>query len=342
VGRSGTVAVIGAGAWGTALAVHLARDGAPVRLWVREPELVARIVERRDNPMYLPGVPIPPDVAALADLGEALDRVDWVLGAVPSQFARPVYVAMKPHLAPGIPVLLASKGIEERTLALPTEVAADVLGSAHALAVVSGPSFAPEFARGLPTTVAVASTDAVLAARMQERISGGNLRAYTNDDPIGVQAAGALKNVIAIAAGVVDGLGMGHNALAAVVTRGLAELTRLGTALGARPETFSGLAGLGDLVLTCTGGLSRNRRVGVALARGERLEDILAQTRSVAEGIRTTESARELARLRNVDMPIVEEVHRILFADGEPAEAVTRLMCRPLTSEGGTRRTPLG
>lgn len=342
VSRDGRIAVVGGGAWGTALAVHLARTGSDVRWWVREPEVVARIASHRDNPSYLPGVRIPDGVVATDHLAAALDGAGAVVGVVPAQFARAVYRDLRPHLADGVPLVLASKGIEEGSLALPTAVAADVLGSRRPLAVLSGPSFAEEVARDLPTAVVVASVDADLARGVQRRVSSGSFRAYTNDDPVGVQTAGAVKNVMAIAAGVVDGLGMGRNAVAAVVTRGLAEITRLGLALGGRAETFSGLAGIGDLLLTCTGGLSRNREVGRSLARGERLEDILSRTRSVAEGIRTTESTRELARRHGVDMPIVEEVHRVLFEDGSPAEAVVRLMSRPLTSEDRSRRSPAG
>jgi glycerol-3-phosphate dehydrogenase (NAD(P)+) len=262
------------------------------------------------------------------------------MAVVPTPHARAVYRRLAPLLEPGVPVLLAAKGIEETSLALPSGVAAQELGAARPTAVLSGPSFAFEVARGVPTAVVVASEDLDLAVRLRDLLSSPTLRLYANPDVRGVQLAGALKNVIAIAAGVLDGLGLGHNVLAALVTRGLREISRLGAALGADPSTFSGLAGLGDLVLTCTGALSRNRRVGQAIGRGERLEDVLSRSPSVAEGVRTTPAARALARRAGVEMPIVEEVHRLLFENGSPAEAVARLMSRPLTSEDGTRKEP--
>ena len=328
------VAVIGGGAWGTALAVHAAALGHEVRLWVREPELVDRMRRRRDNPMYLPGVVIPEAVTADPDLRRAGQGATWVIAAVPSHVAREVYAGLE--LGVGVPVIVATKGLEEKTLALPTDVAGEVLGGGHPLLVLSGPSFAAEVARGVPTAVVVASSDGALACGAQELLSSATLRLYTNSDPVGVQVAGAIKNVIAIAAGVVDGVGMGYNTLAALITRGLTETRRLGLAMGGQPETFSGLAGLGDLVLTCTGELSRNRRVGQALGRGERLQDAVAHTPSIAEGVRTAASARALARRLGVDMPIVEEVCRLLGEQTSPREAVARLMQRPLTSEERT------
>jgi glycerol-3-phosphate dehydrogenase (NAD(P)+) len=230
-------------------------------------------------------------------------------------------------------VVVATKGIEETTLLLPTQVAGAILGDGTRIAAVSGPSFAEEVARGVPTAVVVAAEDLSLAEDVQARLSGQTLRLYTNTDVVGVQVAAALKNVVAIAAGIVDGLGFGHNTLAALITRGLVEMRRLGVAMGGAPETFSGLAGLGDLALTCTGGLSRNRHVGQALGRGERLDDIVASTRHVAEGVGTTRSARDLALRHGVEMPIVEEVYRMLYEDGSPREALGRLMARPLVAE---------
>jgi glycerol-3-phosphate dehydrogenase (NAD(P)+) len=330
--------VIGAGAWGTALAVHLAGRGAAVRLWMREPDLVERMIQRRDNPVYLPGVAIPDAVFPTTEVAEAVEGAELLVAAVPSPFARRVYEEAAAGGLPAAPVLLATKGIEEETLALPLQVARETLGADRAYGILSGPSFAPEVARGMPTALVVACEDPGLGARLQERLSGSHLRLYTNGDVVGVQVAGALKNVIAIAAGILDGLGMGHNTLAALLTRGLAEITRLGLALGGKPSTFSGLAGVGDLVATCTGGLSRNRRVGQALGRGERLQDILARSPAVAEGVRTTRSARELGRRAGVEMPIVEEVYRILYQDRSPREAWARLMSRPLTSEEDAAR----
>ncbi len=334
------VAVVGGGAWGTALAVHAARLGHPVGLWMREPDLVARMARRRDNPLHLPGVSVPEGVVPTTDLDEAVRGASLVVAVVPTPHARTVYRRLAPSLAAGVPVLLAAKGIEETSLALPSEVASQELGTARPAAVLSGPSFAAEVARGVPTAVVVASEDLDLAVRLRDLLSSPALRFYASPDARGVQLAGALKNVIAIAAGVLDGLGLGHNTLAALVTRGLREISRLGVALGADPATFFGLAGLGDLVLTCTGDLSRNRRVGQAIGRGERLEDVLARSPSVAEGVRTTPAARALGRRTGVEMPIVEEVHRLLFENGSPADAVGRLMSRPLTSEDGTRKEP--
>jgi glycerol-3-phosphate dehydrogenase (NAD(P)+) len=330
-------AVIGGGAWGTALAVHLAKRGSRVRLWILEDDLVERMRERRDNPVYLPGVPVPDLVIPTNSLAESVDGAGIVIAVVPTQYARGVFEEMAPAIPGDCPVVLANKGIEEDTLAFPLRIASETLGQRRPLAVLSGPSFALEVAREIPTTLVAASESGELAVNIRDLLSGRTLRIYTNEDPLGVQVAGALKNVMAIAAGLVDGLGMGHNTLAALFTRGLAEMTRLGIAMGGKASTFSGLAGLGDLVLTCTGHLSRNRSVGCALGRGERLEDILSRMRSVAEGVRTARSARDLARGVGVEMPIVEEVHRILYEDGSPAEAVTRLMGRPLTSECGGR-----
>lgn len=327
------LAVVGGGAWGTAMAVHLGRRGHPVTLWIRETDLVARMRARRDNPVYLPGIEVPQAVEPVSDLAAAVGRSRTVLFAVPSPYARATYAAMASGMAPRTTVVVGTKGIEEDTLLLPTQVAASCLPETFALAVLSGPSFAEEVARDVPTAVVVASGDPPAARRIQQLLSGDALRLYTSDDVVGVQIAAAAKNVVAIAAGIVDGLGFGQNTIAALVTRGLAEIRRLGVALGAKPETFAGLSGLGDLTLTCTGRLSRNREVGRALGRGERLEDVVSRTRQVAEGVRTARSARELARRAGVEMPIVEEVCRILYEDIPPREAVRRLMTRPLTSE---------
>jgi glycerol-3-phosphate dehydrogenase (NAD(P)+) len=302
-------------------------------LWIREAELVQRLIDRRDNPLYLPGVRFPGGVRPHDDLAQAVKGADLVVAAVPSLFARQVYRELNASLTQGTPIVVAAKGIEAETLALPLEVAREELASAGPLAILSGPSFATEVARGIPTAIVVASEDDALACRVQAALSDGNLRLYTNQDPLGVQLAGALKNVIAIAVGVADGLGMGANVLAALITRGLAEISRLGREMGAQSSTFSGLAGLGDLVLTCTGDLSRNRGVGQRLGRGERLEDILESRRSVAEGVRTTLSAWTLAQRHRVQMPIVEEAHRILYLDGSPQQSLERLMTRPLTRE---------
>lgn len=336
-----SVGIVGAGAWGTALAIRFAGSGLRVTLWGHEAEVVERLRRRRDNPRYLPGVELPPSARVSGDLSEAAAGTGAVVLAVPTPFARAVYGDLAPHLPSGTPVLVAAKGIEEGTLALPAEVAREVLGPDRGVAVLSGPSFAEEVARGSPTAVVVASDDARLAEAVQSGLSDAVLRIYTNDDPTGVQVAGALKNVIAIAAGIVDGLSLGHNAMAALVTRGLAETRRLGIALGGKPGTFAGLAGLGDLVLTCTGSLSRNRRVGRALGRGERLEDVLGRSAHVAEGVRTARSARVLSRREGVEMPIVDAVCRLFDEETTPAETVQELMSRPLTSEEPDPREPI-
>ncbi len=327
------VGIIGGGAWGTALAVSLGRRDVAVRLWMHEEDLVRRMLDRRDNPVFLPGVEVPAAVAPTHDLAAAAEGTTIVVFAVPTPFARRLYGGLRAAIGPRVPVVVATKGIEEGTLLLPTEVAASCLAPSTPIAAMSGPSFAEEVARGVPTAVVVAADDVALARAIQDRLAGETLRLYTNTDVVGVQIAAALKNVVAIAAGITDGLGYGHNTVAALITRGLAEIRRLGVARGAQPETFSGLASLGDLVLTCTGGLSRNRQVGQALGRGERLADVVARMPHVAEGVRTARSAKDLAAAAGVDMPIVDEVYRILYQDGDPRDAVRRLMTRPLGSE---------
>jgi glycerol-3-phosphate dehydrogenase (NAD(P)+) len=327
------VAVVGAGAWGTALAIHLASTGAAVRLWCLEHDLAQMIRDRSENPVYLPGVTIPEQVTVTTSLEEAVSAVELVLAVVPTQHCRSVLEKAAPFIAAESTVILANKGVEQETLELPLTLAAEALGPDRSLGVLSGPTFAGEVARGQPAALVIASEDETLALGAQEIVSSPRLRVYTNSDPVGVQVAAALKNVIAIAAGAADGLGLGSNARAALITRGLAEITRLGVGLGGRPETFSGLAGFGDLVLTCTGDSSRNRTVGKELGKGRLLKDILAGTRAIAEGVATTRSARALALQVGIEAPIVNEVHKILFENGSPREALRRLMDRPLTSE---------
>jgi glycerol-3-phosphate dehydrogenase (NAD(P)+) len=300
---------------------------------MREDELVVRMLERRDNPLYLPGVEIPETVTPTREIEAAVRGATLVVFAVPTPFARALHGRLATHIEPRVPVVVATKGIEDDTLLLPTEVATACLAPGTPIAAISGPSFAEEVARGVPTAVVVASASPGVARAIQDRLSGETFRLYTNADVVGVQIAAALKNVVAIAAGIADGLGFGHNTLAALITRGLVEIRRLGIARGAAPGTFSGLASLGDLVLTCTGGLSRNRQVGQALGRGERLDDVIGRMSHVAEGVKTARSARALAQKAGVEMPIVEEVYRILYEDGVPREAVRRLMARPLGSE---------
>ncbi|HVR70429.1 MAG TPA: NAD(P)H-dependent glycerol-3-phosphate dehydrogenase [Vicinamibacteria bacterium] len=326
------VAVLGAGSWGTALAAHLARAGHPVSLWARD-ERVARLLdERRVNPDYLPGVKLPDGLAATPDLAAAAAGADPVFIVVPSAFYRGVCRRLAGALDPRAVLVSGTKGLEMDTLARMTEVAAEE-APGHPVAVLSGPSFALEVARGQPTTVVVASAAATVAESVQRAVSGRTFRAYSSDDVVGVELAGALKNVIAIAAGIVDGLGYGHNTAAALITRGLAEITRLAVALGGRAETLSGLAGLGDLVLTCTGALSRNRQVGCALGSGRSLAEATASTPMVAEGVRTTLAACALARKAGVEMPIAEQMKAVLYEGKPPRMALDDLMLRSLKRE---------
>ena len=327
------VAVLGGGSWGTALAVHLGRCGRSVALWVRDRDLADRMSAQRENAKYLPGCPIPSQVAITSDIAEALAGTLRVLFVVPSHCARDVLAEARLHWPRGAAVCSASKGIESGTLCRMSEVIRQVLGAAVPVATLSGPSFAREVAAGHPTAVVVASDDAALAGSFQELVSGGFVRAYTNTDIVGVELGGALKNVIAIGAGAVEGLGYGSNTLAALITRGLAEMSRLCEALGGRPGTLAGLAGLGDLVLTCTGTLSRNRALGAALARGATLDQHVKSTPMVAEGVRTTISAWGLARRTGVEMPITGQVHALLH-EGRPVKtAIDDLLRRQLTSE---------
>jgi glycerol-3-phosphate dehydrogenase (NAD(P)+) len=333
------IAVIGAGAWGTGLAIVMGRRGNHrIRLWAHEKEVRDSISARRMNDLFLPGQAIPATVSATGSLQEALEDAEIVISVMPSQHCRDLFRQMLPHLKPAMLFVSATKGLEETTLLRMTEVVSQVIGSgrgfAPRIAALSGPSFAKEVARGDPTAITVASQDRDLAETVQREFSDQGFRVYTNDDVVGVELGGALKNIIAIAAGVCDGLGLGHNSIAALITRGLAEITRLAVACGGRQETMSGLAGLGDLVLTCTGGLSRNRSVGVELGRGRKLPDIIAGMHgAVAEGVFTTQAAVGLARARGVEMPITEQMDDILHRHKSPAEAIRDLMTRSVKSE---------
>ena len=327
-------AVIGAGAWGTALARHLAQKQVPVRLWAYEADVVREIESRHENRRFLPGVPLPATLSSTNDLGEAIDGADCLIFAVPSHVARPVLRQMAPLLSRPIPLISATKGIEEETLELITQVVKNELPHMQgSLLVLSGPSFATEVSRGLPTALCLAGQDASIVKTIQSLFMASNFRVYADDDLIGVQLGGALKNVMALAAGVVDGLELGHNARAALITRGLTEMVRLGAAMGADPRTFYGLSGVGDLILTCTGPLSRNHSVGVRLGQGQRLEKILAGMQAVAEGVRTAKAAMGLAARCGVDMPIVREVNAVLFADKSCRQAVGDLMEREAKEE---------
>jgi glycerol-3-phosphate dehydrogenase (NAD(P)+) len=333
------IAVIGAGAWGTALAIALGRSGSHrVQLWSHGCEAAESIRSRRVNEPYLDGCPLPDSIEATNDLAEALNGAEMVLSVMPSHHARRVWTEMKPFLRPEMLLVSATKGLENDSLLRMSQVIDEVLragdGFAPKLCSISGPTFAREVAKGFPTTISVASADPTLSAQVQEALSDNAFRAYRCDDVIGLELGGSVKNVIAIAAGIIDGLGFGHNTVAALITRGLAEMTRLTLACGGKSETMAGLAGLGDLVLTCTGGLSRNRSVGVELGRGRKLDEIIAGMHGmVAEGVLTTNAALGLARKSGVEMPITEQMHEILHRGKRPADAIRELMNRPLTQE---------
>lgn len=324
------IAVVGAGSWGTTLAAVLAKNGHDVVLWAFEPDVVQQIAAGHENQRFLPGIRLPDTLRATGDLAEALSRAEVVVNVVPSQFAGRVMADAAPHVGERCQLVSASKGIETATLRRMDEVLMDAFGEERMkdFTVLSGPSFAVEVAREAPTAVVAASVDAAAAARVQRLFQNRYFRVYTNPDVVGVELGGALKNVIALAAGMSSGLGFGHNTLAALITRGLAEITRLGQAMGAQPNTFAGLAGMGDLVLTCTGELSRNRTVGVRLGRGESLASILREMSAVAEGVKTAQAAHGLAEREGVEMPITSEVRTVLVYGRDPREALWSLMER--------------
>lgn len=334
------IAVIGAGAWGTALAIALGRKGThSVTLWAYEKEVCESVATRHVNELFLAGHPIPPSVGVTNSLEQALSTAEIVLSVMPSHHARRLYIQMKPFLKPSMLFVSATKGIENDTLLRMTQVITEILqegpnGFTPRLAALSGPSFAKEVALGDPTAIAVASADTDLAQLIQNEFSDPTFRIYRNDDVVGVELGGSIKNVIAIAAGTVDGLGLGYNTAAALITRGLAEITRLCLACGGRSETMAGLAGLGDLVLTCTGGLSRNRTVGVELGKGRQLQEIIAGMHGmVAEGVLTTNAAVGLAKRHGVEMPISEQMYAILHENKSPKDAMRELMTRPAAAE---------
>ncbi len=328
------IAMLGAGSWGTALAIHLARVGHDVLLWSRDAALAEELARCRTNAAYLPGLFLPDRVTPLESLAQALHRADIVVSAAPSHGCRAVIRAATPHLPPYATIVSATKGLEEGSLLRMSEVIAEEAGADHPVVVLSGPSFAIEVAHEQPTAVLAASTDAAAAEQVQAGFRGPRFRIYGSSDVVGVELAAALKNVIAIAAGVVQGLGLGHNAQAALITRGLAEISRLTGAAGGRRETPAGLSGLGDLVLTCTGSLSRNRRVGFDLARGRTIEEILAGMKMVAEGVRTTAAALALGERYGVELPIATQIGEVLEGRSDVRTAVEALMLRPQRSEG--------
>ncbi|MEK7364090.1 MAG: NAD(P)H-dependent glycerol-3-phosphate dehydrogenase [candidate division NC10 bacterium] len=326
------VAVVGGGSWGSALAVHLGRLGLVPRLWARDAALVGLIRSKRENPWYLPDIPLPETLSVTSDLAEALDGAGLVIVAVPSHVFDAIMEAAAARLGGRTTLLSATKGLDPERSRRMSEIAS-ARCPASPIAVLSGPTFAREVALGRPTAAVVASADPDVATALQHRLSSPEFRLYTNRDVLGVEIGGALKNVMAIATGISDGLGLGENARAALITRGLAEITRLGVALGASPATFAGLAGIGDLVLTCTGSLSRNHALGLALAHGRTLEQARGETRMVAEGARTSRSATALARQKGVALPICQEVAAVLFEGKTPQEALATLLQREYRAE---------
>ena len=326
-------AVIGAGSWGTALAAHLRRRGESVRLWAREPEVVESVNQEHVNHMFLPGAALAPGVTAVGDLTAAVRGAAVVVSAAPSHAVREVMSRARDKIGRGALVVSVSKGLDPERLSTPSCVLADVLPQDAPIAVLSGPSFAREVYARQPTAVVAAAREHAIAQRVQQVFSTGFFRVYSATDVLGVELAGALKNVIALAAGILEGLGMGHNTRAALITRGLAEITRLGVALGAEPATFAGLAGMGDLILTATGPLSRNHQLGVELGEGKRLEDALAGRAAVVEGVNTARSAVTLAERHGVELPIAREVADVLFNGKSPSQAVADLMERELKPE---------
>jgi glycerol-3-phosphate dehydrogenase (NAD(P)+) len=327
-----TVAVLGAGGWGTVLADLLARKGCTVQLWAFEPDVARGISTRHENETFLPGIALHPSLTATNDLRAAVRGADVICCATPSHVARTVLAEIAPHVADGTPLVSATKGIETDTLMLMGDVSATTIPHATFVAL-SGPSFAEEVQAGQPTAVVAASQDARVAAEIQQLFATRTFRVYSSDDVTGVTLGGSLKNAIAIAAGILDGLGMGNNPRAALLTRALAEIARLGEALGARPATFAGLAGMGDLLLTCTGALSRNRQLGIALAGGTSLDTYRGTHRTVVEGVNTALAATRLAQRHCVDLPIIGQVSAVLFDGVSPRDSIQLLMERTLKAE---------
>lgn len=328
------IAVIGAGAFGTAMAVAAERAGNEVLLWAHDPEVAKTIRDTGKNPDYLAGVTLGENVRATNDLAEAATFANTLFMVTPSHHYRGVLSEIRAHVRGPVRVISGTKGIENNSLDRMSEITGEVLGAQlAAFAVLSGPTFAIETANGSPTAAVIASRDVDFAQQVQHVLSSPAFRLYHTEDVVGVELAGSLKNVIAIAAGVLEGLGLGFNTNAALITRGLREMTRLGVMMGGKLETFAGLAGMGDLVLTCTGALSRNRTVGVLLGKGQKLEDILRDAKFVAEGIKTAKSAQQLAERHGIEMPITHEMHRVLYEGESPRQGIQRLMTRALKSE---------
>ncbi|WP_404409057.1 NAD(P)H-dependent glycerol-3-phosphate dehydrogenase [Pseudidiomarina marina] len=332
--RNSQVTVLGAGSYGTALALCFARKGTHTCLWGRDVEQIEVMAKTRENTRYLPGIQLPDTLHVTADLAEAVADCKNIVVVVPSSAFAQVLKDMQPSLLPDARVAWATKGLEPETGRLLFEVAQEILGDSHALAVLSGPTFAMEMAKGLPTAISMSSTDPQFVEELSELLHcDRSFRVYTNDDFIGVQLGGAVKNVIAIGAGMADGIGFGANARTALITRGLAELTRLGLKLGAKPETFTGMAGLGDLILTCTDNQSRNRRFGLALGQGKSVEQAMKEIGQAVEGYRNTREVVALAKRHGVEMPICEQLYDVLYGDTTPQQAAINLLSRARTSE---------
>ena len=325
------IAVIGAGSWGTTLAYLLADKGYDVSLWVYEKNLAEEIEKTGINSIYLPGIKLPENIKASHQIDDVVEKARYILNVVPAQFTRSVFKEALPYLSDEAIIVSTSKGIERGTLLTISRVLKELTG--HEIAVLSGPSFAKEVIRKIPTAVTLATEDKNTGFILQEVFNTGSFRVYRHDDVLGVEIGGALKNVMAIASGISDSLSLGHNARASLITRGLVEMTRLGVAIGAKEKTFTGLSGLGDQVLTCTSTLSRNYTVGIKLGQGMKLHDILNQTKSVAEGVETAESAYQLSLKYNIEMPIVEQVYKVIYEDKDPMIAVKDLLSRSLKSE---------
>jgi glycerol-3-phosphate dehydrogenase (NAD(P)+) len=335
--KPGKMAVVGGGSWGTALAIHCARVGMPVTLWVYEHDLATRMAESRINDVFLAEAKLPDNIHPTSDFAECLSGAEMVMSVVPSHVARAVWSEAHSYLPVDAVIINATKGIEDGTFLTSSGVLSESIGGnvSERMVTLSGPTFAREVAAGLPAAAVIAGVNADLTWKVQLALNSDSLRFYTNSDPVGVEVGASLKNVMAIAVGICDGLELGLNARAALITRGLAELARLGTALGADPLTFQGLAGVGDLVLTCTGDLSRNRTLGLKLGRGERLSNITASTPMVAEGVKTTKSAHGLAKREGVEMPITAEIYEVLYGSRKPLDALRTLMSRSPKSENG-------
>ncbi|MEQ9561796.1 MAG: NAD(P)H-dependent glycerol-3-phosphate dehydrogenase [Woeseiaceae bacterium] len=327
------VAVVGAGSWGTALALQFARSGREVRLWGRDRAEMARMAAARENRKYLPGIPFPENLLVEVELATCIRSATDILISVPSHGLRETLLQIKPMLAADARICWATKGFELTTGKLPHQVVGEVLGDTRPLAVLSGPTFAKEVGAGLPTAMTIASPDSAIPADLANGLTGDKFRAYTSSDMVGVEVGGAVKNVLAIGAGISDGLGFGANTRIALINRGLVEMTRLGLALGAKQDTFMGLAGMGDLVLTCTDNLSRNRRMGLALAAGKSIEEAQDEIQQVVEGVLAAKAVHEVAERLNVEMPICQQIYRILYEGAPPREAVTALMGRALKPE---------